>query len=555
MTATVALEDGDVNQPKSADDDLVAMRKELATLQAEKKELLDNSNKLRRQNEELERVISLQRRSNASETQTSNGRSKSALSRLVTGHDGEVERYSNRIKAFARWASPHPRVSGDDDRSCSSTINTEDVIQTVKKAGEADCHASVIATLKEQLRDAENRANVLQQRLQIVKESGDSVIKSLNEELAEVAEEASKSEAAMIQELARLNAQRRVERADFEKKIEEWIALDASRKLEIEEYQRRIESLLDTVRLMDITTESHNLIHCNSSSSLDKEAEEEMHKDLLAYVNILNGENSGKRGNPLVASINVAFDLKFNANPIVGDELIEYYRSHAELKEFTLKSELPRMDYEVLVADAKTKEGKKLVTPEEIRDYFEGTNIDEESELCIRSANQSLLADPLSMLTGDGSGKIVHSGSFYSTVIANSCTFKIDLRHEGERRVKIYCELAICVPSGDESTEDIEEANATSSTLELARANLVIQFGPSALATPSGPLIKYTLSSITPSLTTSTEDAQALVLAAAALAKDRNTHIRKVENPAPDSRPNSRRTRFLAKVKQYSQSN
>mmetsp|Transcript_24681 Transcript_24681/g.42038 ORF Transcript_24681/g.42038 Transcript_24681/m.42038 type:complete len:562 (+) Transcript_24681:184-1869(+) len=538
------------------DNAATALREELAALremhQAEKKELLDNADKLRRRNEELERAMSLQRFGSSS--RGSNGRSQSA-SRYFTGDESVPPAFGSRMKALAtRWASPHPRGSGDEEADDNSTINTEDVgqIDFIRKGD--DDYVTIIASLKQQLREAETRATVLEQRLQIVKESGDSVIQSLNEELAEVAEESARSESAMIKELSRLDAQRRAERAEFEKRIQEWIAHDANRKLEVEEYERRIESLVNTVRLMD-TAREDDLVHCNSSSSVDKEAEEEMHKDLIAYFSNLSGKNSNKRGNPLVSSINDAFDLQFNANPIVGDDLIDYYRSHSELKEFTLKSELPRMDYEVLVADINAKEGRKLVTPEEIRSYFDDADIDEESELCIRCANQSLLADPLAMLTGEGAGKIIHSGSFYSTVIASSCTFKIDLRHEGERRVKIYCELAVCVPSGDDSTEETEETSATSATLELARANLIIQFGPSPTATPSGPLIKYTLSSIVPSLSSSPDDAQALQLAAAALARDRNTHIRKTDDPIPDSRRDSIRSRFLSKVKTFSQSN
>jgi len=297
---------------------------------------------------------------------------------------------------------------------------------------------------------------------------------------------------------------------------------------------------------MDAAKEN-DLLHLNSS--LDKEAVEEMHKDLLAYVEFLKcdpkGQSSNKRGNPLVASINDVFDVEFNANPRVGDDLIQYYRSHSELKQFTLKSELPRMDYEVLVLD------KKLVTTDEIRSYFDNADIDEETELCIRSANQSILADPLSILTGEGKGRLIHSGSFNSTVIAKVCTFKLDLRREGQRRVKIYCELAICVPSG----EDYEETSATSATLEVARANLIIQFGPSPTATPSGALIKYTLSSIIPSISSSAEDAQALHMAAAALARDGQNHIRITDNLVADSRRDSIRSRFLAKVKKFSQSN
>jgi len=547
--------------------DAAALREELAALreihQAEKKELLETANELRRQNEELGRALSLQcfeSRGNRG-TESSNGRSKSAP-RFVAGDGREAESvpalFGSRMKALAtRWASPHPRSnSGDEEgediidaRSCSSTISTEGVgqIDFIEKGD--DDYITIIASLKEQLRQADLRAKVLEQRLQIVKESGDAVIQSLNEELAEVAEESARSEAAMIKELSKLDAQRRAERTEYDKRIQEWIAHDANRKLEVEEYERRIESLVNTVRLMD-TAREDDLVDCSRSSSMDKEVEKQMNKDLIAYYGSLAGKSSTKRGNVLVASINDAFDLQFNANPIVGDDLIEYYRSHPELKEFTLKSELPRMDYEVLVADKKAKEGRKLVTPDEIRSYFDNADIDEETELCIRSANQSLLADPLAMLTGEGEGKIIHSGSFYSTVIATTCAFKLDLRNEGERRVKIYCDLAICVPSGNDSTEETDETSATSATLELARANLIIQFGPSPLATPSGPLIKYTLSSIVPSLS-STNDAQALHLAAGALARDRNTHIRKTDNPVADSRSDSIRSRFLAKVRKF----
>ena len=544
---------------KPVDDDTAALREELAALRemhnAEKTLMLGKANELQRQNEELERAMSLQRLGSRGSrgAESSNGRSKSAP-RFVEG-DAREAAFGSRMKAIAtHWASPHPRGSGDeegDTRSCSSTINTEDVgqIDFIVKEGDDD-YVIIIASLREQLRQANHRAKTLEERLQIVKESGDAVIQSLNEELGDVAEESARSEAAMMKELSKLDAQRRAEREEYEKRIQEWISHDANRKLEVEEYERRIESLVNTVRLMD-TAREVDLAHCNSTSSLDKEAEEEMHKDLVAYCNNLSGKNSNKRGNPLVASINDAFDFQFNANPIVGDDLIEYYRSHSELKEFTLKSELPRMDYEVLVADKHAKEGRKLVTPDEIRSFFDTADIDEESELCIRSANQSLLADPLGMLTGEAAGKIIHSGSFYSTVIAKVCTFKLDLRREGERRVKIYCELAICVPSGNDSTEETEETSATSSTLELARANLIIQFGPSPSATPSGPLIKYTLSSIVPSLSST----DALHLAAAALARDRTTHIRKTDNPVPDSRSDSIRSRFIAKVKQFSQSN
>lgn len=152
------------------------------------------------------------------------------------------------------------------------------------------------------------------------------------------------------------------------------------------------------------------------------------------------------------------------------------------------------MDYEVITVDGGTGKDVKLVSTDEIRSYFaslEEGKQDDEIEIIIRAANQSLLADPLAMLTGEGDGKLVHSGSFHSTVIATVCSFKLDLRHEGERHIKVNCELAICVPSGlepdnngiDDSDENEDKVSAT---LELARANLLIQFSPSPTSTPSG---------------------------------------------------------------------
>ena len=235
-----------------------------------------------------------------------------------------------------------------------------------------------------------------------------------------------------------------------------------------------------------------------------------------------------------------------------------------------MKSELPRMDYEVLVVDKETGQDLKLVTTDEIRSYFasleeRNSNLDEEVEILMRAANQSLLADPLAMLTGEGEGKLVHSGSFHSTVIATVCSFKLDLRHEGQRRVKVHCELAVCVPSGadggmehsaSEHSENEEKREKKSATLELARANLAIQFSPSPSSTPSGPLVKYHLLDITPTICDyedGSENAKAIQSAAAVLARDRHSHIRYVESHSTDAEARSNvKTRFLSRVRAFS---
>lgn len=422
----------------------------------------------------------------------------------------------------------------------------------------------LIAAFEEQLHQSEHHAKVLEERLNIVKESGDAVIQSLNEELADVAEDRARSETAMIKELSILDSQRRTERIEYEKRIQEWIAHDANRKLEMEEYEMRIESLLGSVRMMGADATDCEV--GTKSSSWDRQAEQEMKNDLIQYIELLQGNNANnKRGKrSLVMSINDAFDLEFNANPNVADDMLEYYRSRPELNEFTLKSELPRMDYEVLAVDTETGKNVKLVNTDEIRSYFaslgESAKDGDEIDIILRASNQSLLADPLAMLTCEGNGKLVHSGSFHSTVISTACSFKLDLRREGERRVKVECELAICVPSGmdgsnnaKEPSESEEKEEKVSATLELARANLVIVFSPSPTSTPSGPLVKYCLMDIKPTISSydeGSDNARAIQTAAAVLARDRNCHIQSGGNAAA-VRPNVK-SRLLSRVRQFS---
>ncbi|KAL9181555.1 hypothetical protein ACHAXT_010360 [Thalassiosira profunda] len=518
----------------------------------EKRQLLKTAKDLRRRNEELENRIMV--------LQTRGSRDVSA------GEESEGEnKFGFRVKALAqRFASPHPRGSqhssrGEDGReaaSCASSINTHEEYEVEfgndhSATPGTDESTKLIAALEAQLHQSEQRSSMLEQRLTIVKESGDAVIQSLNEELADVAEDRARSEAAMIKELSILDSQRRAERNEYEKRIQEWIAHDANRKMEVDEYETRIESLLSTVRMMHQKDDMSLSPAGTNSASWDKGAEEDMlYSELIAYIELLQGKpGKGKkgRGANLVRSINDALDLEFNANPNVADDVISYYRSRPELKQFTLTAELHRMGYELLVADEETGKDAKLVETDEIRAYFESlSGEDEEIDIIVRAANQSLLADPLAILTGEGDGKLVHTGSFHSIVFATDCLFKIDLRREGERRIKVQCELAICVPSGLESTEHLEsEGNdeRTGATLELARANLVIQFSPSPTSTPSGPLVKYTLVDVKPTIASyeeGSDNARALQAAVTALVRDRQSQIHSVGMPRPKKSVRSR---------------
>ena len=511
-------------------DELVAIR---GRHEEEKRQLINTNNELRRRNEELElHCLQLQRL--ASSSNISAGANKNQT------HIDDEEEIS------------FPATSRDDDEDGDTS--------------------KLIAALREQLRQAEHKASVLSDRLHIVKESGESVIQSLNEELADVAEDRARVESALMKELSEVDTKRRSERNEYQKRIEEWISHDANMKMEVENYQLRIESLLETISLMGVSSDDTDNITTTSSSWEDEKAQQDiMLKDLTNYIDLLGGNTkNSKRNRSLLMTINDEFDL-LNADPNTADDMLRYYRARPEMKDFTIKSELPRMDYEVLTID-KTGKDVKLIATDEIRTYFASLEskpggLDEEVDIILRAANQSILADPLSMLTTEGG--LVHSGSFHSTVIATECKFKLDLRREGERRVRVDCQLAISVPSGldggcSNTKEPFggEEKEMSSATLELARANLVIQFSPSPFATPSGPLAKYELLSIIPTIADyeeGTDNAKALDLAASALAK--HTHIQcsgdgeNTDVVADDTTRSNVKDRFLSRVvKQFTSS-
>eukprot|EP00804_Cyclotella_cryptica_P004810 CCRYP_004903-RA/>CCRYP_004903-RA protein AED:0.16 eAED:0.16 QI:0/-1/0/1/-1/1/1/0/761 len=576
----------------------------------EKREWIRSMDELRRRNEELEGRLSLYCLEGGGSDKAKrivNLRSascpKSIQEEMGENDSQTTGAFGSRMRSLAqRWGTPPVRGAPPPQKllpvtkdgmarsvlsplhssqiSCLTVATSEIETAGLNLQGDISLQGSdqqrfievlqeTIASLEEKLRQSEHRAKVLEQRLQIVKESGDAVIRSLNEELSDVVEDRARSESAMIKELAALDSQRRQEKEEYERRIKDWIALDKNRQVEVKEYERRIMSLLDTVKMMDARSNGEqdffdSAVATASSNSFDVEAEQEMLKDLIEYLELLSQRRT------VVRAVNEALDMEFNANPNVADEMIDYYRSRPELKEFTLKSELPRMDYEVLVVDDETGKDVKLVSTDDIRSYFSSLEeknqlIDEEVEIILRAANQSLLADPLAMLTGEGDGKLVHSGSFHSTLIATVCSFQLDLRREGERRVKINCELAICVPSGtdgvgraparssdDSDTKENEEEKAEqSATLELARADLAIQFSPSPTSTPSGPLVKYTLLDVKPTITDyeeGSDDSKAIRMAAAVLARDRYNNIRVsgTQLSSEEKRPTATR-RFLSR--------
>ena len=88
----------------------------------------------------------------------------------------------------------------------------------------------------------------------------------------------------------------------------------------------------------------------------------------------------------------------------------------------------------------------------------------------------------------------------------------------------------------------------------------MIQFSPAPFATPSGPLVKYELLSIIPSINDyeeGSDNAKALDLAASVLARDKHTHIQCIgedTNVVADATTRSNVKEFLSRVKQFTSS-
>lgn len=182
-------------------------------------------------------------------------------------------------------------------------------------------------------------------------------------------------------------------------------------------------------------------------------------------------------------------------------DIVEYYASRPELRDYTLGVELDRdLDYTLVLPS-----GEAVTDKGAIRAHFrDGGGCDgdggggpptfDTKELLIRSANQSLLADALIALTGsedvllpsseysspsshteDEGGRkkpgLILPGPVLSmTSVVEKCHFTVDL---SRGRVEAICVLAISVPDGDRR-------------LVLARAILIANFQPPPPSPPGG---------------------------------------------------------------------
>ena len=176
----------------------------------------------------------------------------------------------------------------------------------------------------------------------------------------------------------------------------------------------------------------------------------------------------------LVESINKVLNAEKN-NQETALQLCHYYHARPQLREYTIDTEVPRMDYQIIISDELI-----LTNASEIQEYFIEHPVDNlVDDMILRSANQSLLADILPIITGpDGIVRMQYMASSH----ANKVRFVLDLRDV--RSLHVDCTMIISIPSG------LKEPPK----LDLASLRLMIEFSPE----PSAPYVKYQLLSLHP---------------------------------------------------------
>jgi hypothetical protein len=205
------------------------------------------------------------------------------------------------------------------------------------------------------------------------------------------------------------------------------------------------------------------------------ETESQVQRQLLEYISKFSPPNS----NALIDTINERFQQKFNNNKAL--ELCQYYHGRPHLTAYTIDTEVPRMEYQIIVNDETV-----LCEASEIQDYFKVHPIDNfVDDMLLRASNQSLLADifPLICQNGknnnnDNNDAIMVRNELLATAHATKCRFVLDMREDHPRTTQVDCILTISIPN----------------QLPIANARFIVRFSPE----PSSPLIQYQLVSIQP---------------------------------------------------------
>ena len=114
----------------------------------------------------------------------------------------------------------------------------------------------------------------------------------------------------------------------------------------------------------------------------------------------------------IVSSLNAVFEAEYNTydNAL---HLHEYYNTRPRLRDYTLETELPRMEYVVVGRD-----NTVLTEKQDVADFV----ANQPNTVLFRCANQSLLADVLTVLTGPD--RFIRTQHF-ATAVATMCKFTL----------------------------------------------------------------------------------------------------------------------------------
>jgi len=236
----------------------------------------------------------------------------------------------------------------------------------------------------------------------------------------------------------------------------------------------------DDNSIVENSTTDDNAGDCKerTNGELQRQAEPDNHyernsiskivQELKAYVQDLNDTS-------MLQSLNG--ELKKGCNTTdAALQLCRYYHDRPKLKDYTLESELPRMDYQVMVSDELI-----LTTVDDIQEHFRLNPVScLMDDMLLRASNQSLLADMFPILTGVAG--LIRS-QFMASAVATKCRFVLDMRQR--RSVHVESTLTLCIPTSDSSN---------SSKLDLASIRVAVEFSPE----PDALILNYQVKSIVP---------------------------------------------------------
>jgi hypothetical protein len=169
----------------------------------------------------------------------------------------------------------------------------------------------------------------------------------------------------------------------------------------------------------------------------------------------------------LQSSINAVLEYECNTDE-KANELVQYYSERPGLTEYTVKKELPRMEYALVQGPNNVVTDKQEIAQRLHQDS---------SSLVGRCANQSLLADLLQVFTGSD---LLVRPQYMAAALAVSCRFRLDL---SQSLVQVQAQLDLCLPTENGRWKVAEL---------LVRIDFCSQ--------PDRPFVKYQLEAIRPAV-------------------------------------------------------